>query len=206
MTPLLVFLVGDDPLARRALSTLLEAREGIQLVGHGASTEEAGRQLADLRPDLVLWDLGWGAGLDLEALESIGASDLPIVALVSGEEAAASAWSAGLRNLLPRQIGPETLVRALLAAAEGLTVIDSALTRGLVPPVSQDSESDPLTPREIEVLQLMAEGLPNKGIAARLAVSEHTAKFHVNAILRKMGAQSRTEAVVRATRQGLILL
>jgi DNA-binding NarL/FixJ family response regulator len=66
--------------------------------------------------------------------------------------------------------------------------------------------SDPLTPREQEVLQLLAEGLPNKVIAQRLTISEHTVKFHINAILGKLGAQSRTDAVVRATRSGLLLL
>jgi two-component system nitrate/nitrite response regulator NarL len=63
-----------------------------------------------------------------------------------------------------------------------------------------------LTPRELEVLQLLAEGLPNKAIGLRLSISEHTVKFHVNAILGKLGAQSRTDAVVRATRLGLIIL
>ncbi|MBI1880571.1 MAG: response regulator transcription factor, partial [Chloroflexi bacterium] len=63
-----------------------------------------------------------------------------------------------------------------------------------------------LTPRELEVLQLLAEGLPNKAIARRLDISDHTVKFHVNAILSKLSAQSRTDAVVRATRLGLILL
>jgi DNA-binding NarL/FixJ family response regulator len=65
---------------------------------------------------------------------------------------------------------------------------------------------DALTPRELEVINLIAEGLPNKTIAGRLGISEHTVKFHVNAILTKLGAQSRTEAVVRATRMGLIAL
>jgi DNA-binding NarL/FixJ family response regulator len=68
------------------------------------------------------------------------------------------------------------------------------------------SSAEALTPREQEVIQLLAEGLPNKTIADRLHISEHTVKFHVNAILSKLGAQSRTEAVVRATRLGLLLL
>jgi DNA-binding CsgD family transcriptional regulator len=73
-------------------------------------------------------------------------------------------------------------------------------------PATVADSVDPLTPRESEVLQLMAEGLPNKLIADRLGISEHTAKFHVNAILTKLGAQGRTEAVVRAARLGLIIL
>jgi DNA-binding NarL/FixJ family response regulator len=82
----------------------------------------------------------------------------------------------------------------------------------LLPLLRPDSSPDlpplpePLTPREQEVLQLLAEGLPNKAIARQLEISDHTVKFHVNAIMGKLGAQSRTEAVVRATRLGLVLL
>jgi DNA-binding NarL/FixJ family response regulator len=78
----------------------------------------------------------------------------------------------------------------------------------LLPPAPVDSapKDQVLTSREQEVLKLLAEGLPNKGIADRLRISDHTVKFHVNAIMSKLGAQSRTDAVVRATRQGLLLL
>jgi DNA-binding NarL/FixJ family response regulator len=69
-----------------------------------------------------------------------------------------------------------------------------------------EAPAEALTPRELEVLQLLAEGLPNKTIARQLSISEHTVKFHLNAIMSKLGAQSRTEAVVRATRLGLIIL
>ena len=74
------------------------------------------------------------------------------------------------------------------------------------PETADERPVEDLTPRELEVVQLLAEGLPNKAIAKRLGVSDHTIKFHVNAILGKLGAQSRTEAVVRATRLGLIVL
>jgi two-component system, NarL family, nitrate/nitrite response regulator NarL len=134
--------------------------------------------------------------------------DVPVVVLAADEEAAEGAWAAGVHSLLSRRVEPEPLARALLATSEGLAVLDPMLASVLLRSTPRDDGTplDPLTPREIEVLQLVAEGLPNKGIAARLGVSEHTAKFHVNAILRKLGAQSRTEAVVRATRRGLILL
>ena len=74
------------------------------------------------------------------------------------------------------------------------------------PDPATDALIEPLTPREIEVLHLLAEGMTNRAIAQRLEISEHTVKFHVNAILGKLGAQSRTDAVVRATRLGVILL
>ena len=95
-----------------------------------------------------------------------------------------------------------------MAVTHGLLVLDPSLAEA-VPPIRDahpTGAATVLTPREQEVLQLLAEGLPNKSIADRLGITEHTVKFHVNAILGKMGAQSRTEAVTRATRLGLILL
>jgi two-component system nitrate/nitrite response regulator NarL len=96
----------------------------------------------------------------------------------------------------------------LRAAAGGLIVLDPALAGAVLSAreTSPDRLVEELTPRELEVLQLLAEGLPNKAIGLRLEISEHTVKFHVNAILGKLGAQSRTEAVVRASRLGLIIL
>ncbi|MCS7070294.1 MAG: response regulator transcription factor [Anaerolinea sp.] len=99
---------------------------------------------------------------------------------------------------------------AVEAAIQGLFTLDSIAVEALIsttlPAVTGERTPDALTPREIEVLRLIAEGLPNKQIAIKLSISEHTVKFHVNAILTKLGAQSRTEAVVRATRLGWIAL
>ncbi|MEI2609756.1 MAG: response regulator transcription factor [Candidatus Promineifilaceae bacterium] len=94
------------------------------------------------------------------------------------------------------------------AAAAHLILIDPTLASPLLPHPGNDDTLliENLTSREQQVLQLLAEGLPNKNIARQLAISEHTVKFHVNAIMTKLGAQSRTEAVVRATRAGLIML
>ena len=92
------------------------------------------------------------------------------------------------------------------AVAQGLLVFGESLVA--LPDTAADAEAlvEPLSARELEVLRRMAEGLANKQIARELEISEHTVKFHVNAVLGKLGAQSRTEAVVRATRAGLILL
>ncbi len=113
---------------------------------------------------------------------------------------------------LPRDAGTEEIIAAIIAAANGLTTLDRSLARealsGLerrrVEPVSEQSE--PLTAREQDVLQLLAQGIPNKQIAQRLSISEHTVKFHVSAIMTKLGAASRTEAVTTAARRGLLLL
>jgi DNA-binding CsgD family transcriptional regulator len=113
---------------------------------------------------------------------------------------------------LPRDAGTEEIVAALMAVASGLTALDrslalealSGLARRRPEPVNEQSE--PLTAREREVLQLLAQGIPNKQIAQRLSISEHTVKFHVSAIMTKLGAASRTEAVTTAARRGWLLL
>jgi DNA-binding NarL/FixJ family response regulator len=109
----------------------------------------------------------------------------------------------GAGGLLQLSASPEQIVQAIRAVAAGLTVFDSVLT----PQSSEDEPSvEELTPREAEVLQLLAEGLGNKEIAGRLNISEHTIKFHIRSILGKLGAASRTDAVARGLRGGLIEL
>jgi DNA-binding NarL/FixJ family response regulator len=131
--------------------------------------------------------------------------------LLPPEGAGRAAWEAGARGLLPRDAPVERIAAALIAVTHGLAAIEPELASGFLfeaepPALSGAPLIEPLTAREIEVLRLLSEGLSNKAIAARLNISEHTVKFHVNAILGKLGAESRTEAVVRATRLGLIFL
>ena len=201
-----VFILGDDPLARAGLAASLEALEGISIVGQEEITEAGMDGARRASPDAILWDLGLNPTHSLERLAEHAASLPPILALIPGEEAAAEAWLAGGRGILRRAARASQLEAALEAVARGLFVFENppaGLLPSGAPPPAMD---EPLTPRESEVLALLAEGLPNKSIAGRLGITEHTAKFHVNAILRKLGAQSRTEAVVLATRRGLILL
>jgi two-component system nitrate/nitrite response regulator NarL len=168
------------------------------------------------RPDVVVCDLGWDSSSDaLDALRegvesafALGESGVPLVVLVGDESAAAEVWAVGVQGVLMRQVEADRLRAALVAAARRVVVLDEELADHLLP-TAQPADLPPgqeLTPRELEVLQLLAEGLANKAIALQLEISEHTVKFHVNAILAKLGVQSRTQAVVRATRLGLIIL
>lgn len=205
-----ILIVADDPLARAGLATLLAHQPGWSVVGQIAMDVDLPAILEVYSPDVGVWDLGWDPGLTLERLAGARGSlrSLPAVALLPDETHAAEAWAAGAQGLLMRDADAERLVAAVTAVAHGLTAFDPALGAALVP-VREHAPLPPLealTPRELEVLRLLAEGLSNKAIAHRLGISEHTVKFHTNAILGKLGAQSRTEAVVRATRLGLILL
>jgi len=213
--PVGVLLVGDDPLARSGLAALLAGEPGLAVVGEAAPGEMATEDAMALSPRVALWDLGLSPSSALERLPGAADAGPPIVALLADEELAADAYAAGARGLLFRDAGPSRLAAALRAVAQGLVVLDGALA-GLLSPAAADDDrpdsaeddepAEPLTPREQEVLHLLAEGLSNKQIGARLGVSEHTAKFHVAAILGKLGAEGRTDAVVRAARAGLILL
>jgi DNA-binding NarL/FixJ family response regulator len=219
MEPVRILIVGDDPLARAGLAALLGDQSGCAVVGQSAREADLSAALSAYRPEVVVWDLGWDPTqepapvreADLERLAGLGEAAVPVLALLRDESHAADAWTAGVRGLLLREADGETIAAALQAVIHGLAVLHPAMAGPLLASGIQAHAPDQplieeLTPRELMVLELLAEGLPNKSIAARLGISEHTVKFHVNSILGKLGAQSRTDAVMRATRLGLILL
>jgi NarL family two-component system response regulator YdfI len=209
-----VFIVAASPLARAGLENLLAAR-GAQVVGSIAAIETLADLLSEAAPDVVLVD---SSGEPIEStLESVAASgltlDVPLVIVGDGISAAASAEAlrAGIRAALPTDISPEQLVAALEAAASGLLVLHPShaadgLPAAPTPAAAFDELTESLTRREVEVLQMLAGGLSNKEIAARLNISDHTVKFHVASILGKLSAASRTEAVSIGIRRGLVLL
>jgi len=157
---------------------------------------------AALSCDLLLWEFSGGEAAD--AREVVAAA--PTLLLLGSADRAAELLSAGARGVLWRDVDGERLTAAVQAVLAGATVLDDGMLPLLLERKPAQGSGVELTPRETEVLGLMAEGLSNKLIAARLGISDHTAKFHVNAVLDKLGAETRTEAVVRAARQGLLML
>jgi len=201
-----VLLVGEDPLARAGLAALLASQTGLAIVAQGAPADDLAALAAAQAPDVILWDLGLEPGEGVGALPELGDAP-PVVALAANESQAVEALAVGARGALFRDVPADRLAAAISAAAQGLLVLEPPLAETARPrPSSSGPALDPLTPREIEVLQLLSQGLSNKAIAARLGISEHTAKFHVNSILGKLGASTRTEAVVAASRLGLVVL
>ncbi len=212
MIALRILILADDALSRAGLAVLLAGQPGFAVTGQVASSADLAGSLAAYQPELVLWDLGWDPAKLLGRLadvrEAVISAGAQLAVLLPDAQYASEAWASGARTLLTRDVATDRLVTGLAATSQGLAVLDPALAGALVaarmePP---SSPGEALTPREIDVLRILAEGLPNKAIARRLGISEHTVKFHVNAILGKLGVESRTEAVVRATRLGLILL
>ena len=203
-----VLVVAEDSLARAGLAMLLANQPALVVAGQVAADAMLPETRQVYRSHAIVWDLGTNPS---RALERVGwrELDVPVVALLPDESNAANAWAAGARGLLLRDAPAENLAAAVVAAAQGLAVIEPAFAAALLPAARDRLPTQPfedLTPRELQVLQRMAEGQSNKAIARALGISEHTVKFHVNAILGKLSAESRTEAVVRATRLGLILL
>ena len=197
------------PTVRAGLRVILAADSALEIVGEAATLDDL---LAEQPPriDVLVIDVDatasqLGAGTDDLSPDTgvvvIGPdAAFPNLASVMGERA----WA-----YLLREAGAPEISAAVHAVAAGLIVLQPPLFQNLVavPPLSiVDTAQEPLTAREHEVLQLVAQGLPNKTIAARLGISEHTIKFHVTSILSKLGAASRTEAVRLGARRGLIVL
>jgi len=198
-----VTVLAGLPSIRFGLADMLTAH-GHLVVGEDESAEAG------------VWVLDAPTSSTLDALTSLRYSDAPRAAVVLSDDPGQPAQlaRAGLRGwaCLARDVDAEQLDLAVRSADAGLVLLDlplaatslavpAAVSQQLAPPAS-----DPLTARELQVLQLVAQGLPNKGIARRLGISENTAKFHVASLTGKLGASSRTEAVTLAARRGLILL
>jgi DNA-binding NarL/FixJ family response regulator len=209
-----VFLIAASPVARAALQNRLKA-PSLKIVGSTATIDALGSELSDAQADVLLID---SAGELYESvIESLADSDLaaeiPIALLTEAlsREASTRALQAGIRAVLPNEIPIDQLVAALRAAAAGLVILHPSEVPAAFPAIQPASQPlaelpEPLTRREREVLQMLAAGLANKEIAGRLNISDHTAKFHVAAILGKLGAATRTEAVALGIRRGLVLL
>jgi DNA-binding NarL/FixJ family response regulator len=205
-----VFVVSDDPLVRAGLAGLLES-QGLIVAGQGSSEGLTVEALASADIDVVVTDTG--AEPDGAVRSGLRGNLMPadagytVLALVPDGAEAGGLLAAGVRGVLPLDVDGDVLAAAVSGMTGGLVVLDPAFVGAAR---ARDRETPPLvedlTPRELEVLQLLAEGLSNKEIARRLDLSEHTVKAHVDAILGKLGAHSRTEAVTRAARLGLIIL
>ena len=217
-----VLIVAASPLARAGLKNLLKGR-GVEVVGTAASLDALRDQPSDAAPDVALLD-ATGEALEpiLESLaESAVAEDCCVLLVTDSLSPVAStlAFRAGIRAILPSDVSAEQLDAALQAAASGLLVLHPAnaptnfgaarahaRSTATIPSPSVEGFVEALTPRESEVLQMLAAGLGNKEIAGKLGISDHTVKFHVASILGKLGVSSRTEAVSFAIRRGLVLL
>jgi two-component system, NarL family, response regulator YdfI len=198
-------IAARSAVVRAGLEALARSDPEIELAG--AYSDLTGVEA--LRPDVVL------AAVPFEDLPIAADGFAPPVVLLANEDHPGwtrEALRAGVRAVLPRDATQGEILAAVTAAANGLAVLDPRDLEGILATpataslVSPPAEPSVLTPREIEVLRMMAEGEANKTIAWKLGISEHTAKFHAASILSKLNAASRAEAVAIGIRKGLILL
>ena len=203
-----VVLADDQRVVREGLATLLGLLPDIEVVGTASDGEEAVALVADLRPDIVLMDLRMPRCDGVEATRRLREAGSPTRVIVlttyADDRSVLDALRAGARGFLTKDSGAEEIERAIAAVSRGEAAIDPAVQHHLVEAVAAKTElPHGLTPREAEVLTLIAEGLSNAEIAARLVVSEATVKSHVNHLFTKTGVRDRAQAVTYAYRHGL---
>lgn len=209
-----VLVIDDHTLFREGLQGLL-TRRGIDVVGSLGDGNEGLKLARSLEPDVVLLDMRMptidGLGILRKLMEDSFESPVVMLTTSSDEKDLIEALRNGARGYLLKDMEPDDLVVALRDIVAGKTVVAPTLTHVLArvvqgdepPPEPESSPLDELTPRETEILGLLAEGQSNKVIARNLGISDGTVKLHVKAILRKLGIHSRVEAAVIAVEHGL---
>ena len=203
-----VLVVDDHAVVRRGLRMFLGDAADIEIVGEAGDGEEAIRLAGQLAPDVVLMDLLLPKVDGIGAIEVIRGAhpDVQVLALTSVLEDASviGAVKAGAIGYLLKNTEADDLVAAIRAAAAGQVRLSAEASARLLREIRMPQSPEKLTPRETEVLRLIAEGKANKEISRLLGISEQTAKSHVHEILGKLGMVSRTQAAVYATRIGLV--
>ena len=206
-----ILLIDDHALFRIGLQELLE-RRGLEVVEALGDCEQGIRRVQELQPNVVLLDMRMPQMSGLEVLKELRrqGQEMPIVILTTSREESdlIASLQCGARGYLLKDMEPDDLIQALTRILAGETVVAPELTMVLARAVVQGESSpapstamDQLTPREREILCLLAEGQSNKVIARNLGISDGTVKLHVKAILRKLEVHSRVEAAVLAVEQ-----
>ena len=213
-----VVVADDQQIVRAGFAALLDTRDDLEVVGTAADGEEAVRVCGEQRPDVVLMDIRMPAMDGIEAtrrLSEDGAAAPKVIVLTTFDldEYVYDALGAGASGFLLKDVKAEMLFDAVRVVAAGEALLDPAVTRRLVSefarlrptlPLRPDALGE-LTPRELEVLRLVAEGMSNGEIAERLVVSDETVKTHVSRVLSKLHLRDRTQAVVVAYESGLVV-
>lgn len=212
-----VFIADDQHLVRAGFRALLESEPDIEVVGEAATGAAALTGIIATRPDVVLMDIrmpdgdGLQATREITARPELAATHIVIVTTFELDEYVAEAIRAGASGFLVKDTEPAELIRAVHVVAEGDALLSPGVTRRLLSRMASGLKEAPesgvfdaLTRREVEVLELVAHGLSNDEIAARLFLSPLTAKTHVSRIMTKLGARDRVQLVVSAYESGLV--
>jgi DNA-binding NarL/FixJ family response regulator len=213
MTEIIRILVADDhPVVRDGLVAILSTQSDFEVVGEANNGRETLELAPRLEPDVILLDLEMPEIDGVEAIQRLR-KICPIARVIvftafDTDERILGAVQAGAQGYLLKGVPREEIFNAVRVVHSGGSLLQPIVASKLLRQVSQEKDptppNDPLTPRELDVLVLLAQGLQNKEIALELVISERTVKFHVSSILSKLGAGNRTEAVTLAAQQGII--
>ena len=206
MSAVRVVVADDQTVVRDGLVTLLKLLPGIDVVAAASDGDEAVRLVAEHNPDVLLVDLRMPKCDGVEATRRVRAdhpgTEVVVLTTYSDDDSVLSALRAGARGFLTKDADAESIGRALQAAAAGQSIVDAEVQRRLIEGAATPKPADPadtgLTPREIEVLRLIANGLSNTEIARHLTVSEATVKTHINHLFAKAKVRDRAAAVAYA--------
>jgi len=210
-----VLVVDDDDLMRAGLRGVLASDEGIEVVGEARDGRDAVYRTRMLRPDVVLMDVRMpdldGISATNELLRGFPEVRVMILTTFEEDDYIFGALSAGASGFLLKRTRPEELVAAIHTVAAGDSLLSPSVTRRVIermaqqptPDAARDARLDELTPREREVLELMARGLSNGEIAAALVIEESTVKTHVKRVMAKLAVRDRVQAVIFAYETGL---
>lgn len=213
-SPIRILVADDHPVVRDGLITMLETQEDFQVVGQANTGDEALEMARRLNPDVLLLDLEMPDTDGVQVIQQLRATKHPARVLVftafDTDERILGAVQAGAQGYLLKGVSRDELFKAIRVVHGGESLLQPVVASKLMQRVSEKASGQPappveaLTPRELEVLALLAQGLQNKEIAQELVISERTVKFHVSSILQKLGAGNRTEAVTTAIQIGLV--
>jgi DNA-binding NarL/FixJ family response regulator len=206
-----VFLADDHPVVRQGLRTFLDSRDGIEVVGEAGDADTAVAAVEQQKPDVVLMDLVMPGIGGVAAIELIRerAPETRVLVLTSfaSDDQVIPAVQAGAAGYLLKDVEPAGLEAAIRLVHEGEALLDPQIAGRVMEEVARPSPGGDislLTPREREVLRLLARGMSNRELADALVVSEKTVKTHVSNILMKLGVHDRTQAALLAVREGLV--
>lgn len=203
-------LVADDhPIVREGLVAILDTQEDFEVIGEAGSGREAIERMDESAPDVLLLDLEMPDLDGLAVLQHLRDHESPVRAIVftvfDTDDRILSAVRTGAKGYLLKGAPREQIFNAVRIVSQGGSLLEPVVASKLMEHVNRTrNDPDALTPRELEVLPLLAQGLLNKEIADRLDITERTVKFHVSSILGKLGAGNRTEAVSIAAQRGLV--
>jgi two-component system, NarL family, response regulator LiaR len=209
-----VLIVDDHPVVRKGMTTLLAGEEDIDIVGEASNGKQALDQVEKLHPDVILMDLVMPEMDGIEAIQHISSRHPEIRILVmtsfTADEKVFPSIKAGALGYLLKDSDPEDMIRMIHQVYRGELSLHPMIARKVIQelnrPAGQDLTTEPLTEREVEILQLIAQGLDNQEIADRLNLKDATVRTHVSNILSKLHLANRVQATLYALRKGLTSL